>query len=53
MIKSTALAPGDVIHTGTPEGVALSGRFSHPKKGDVMEFETDGSVRRRPRVGQA
>lgn len=36
------LEPGDVINTGTPEGVALSGRFPYLKVGDVMELGIDG-----------
>jgi 2-keto-4-pentenoate hydratase/2-oxohepta-3-ene-1,7-dioic acid hydratase in catechol pathway len=32
-----ALEPGDVVLTGTPEGVALSGRFPYLKEGDVVE----------------
>ncbi len=31
------LEPGDVIATGTPAGVALSGKFPYLKPGDVME----------------
>jgi 2-keto-4-pentenoate hydratase/2-oxohepta-3-ene-1,7-dioic acid hydratase in catechol pathway len=34
--------PGDLILTGTPEGVALSGRFPYLKAGDVCEIEIDG-----------
>ncbi|MGW3510071.1 fumarylacetoacetate hydrolase family protein [Streptomyces sp. NPDC000994] len=49
----TVLEPGDVITTGTPEGVALSGRFPYLKEGDIMEFEIDGLGRQRQRVGQA
>ncbi len=37
-----ALEPGDVIMTGTPQGVALSGRFPYLKVGDVIETEIDG-----------
>jgi len=37
-----ALMPGDVINTGTPEGVALSGRFPYIQAGDVMRTEIDG-----------
>ena len=37
-----ALDPGDVILTGTPEGVALSGRFPYLAPGDVVEIEIDG-----------
>jgi 2-keto-4-pentenoate hydratase/2-oxohepta-3-ene-1,7-dioic acid hydratase in catechol pathway len=32
------LEPGDLITTGTPEGVALSGRFPYLKAGDVMRM---------------
>lgn len=35
------LDPGDVINTGTPQGVAVSGRFPYLAEGDVMEFEID------------
>ncbi|MFD2417759.1 fumarylacetoacetate hydrolase family protein [Amycolatopsis pigmentata] len=41
------LEPGDVVNTGTPEGVALSGRFPFLKAGDVMELEIDGLGRQR------
>lgn len=36
------LEPGDVILTGTPEGVALSGRFPYLQDGDVVEMEISG-----------
>ncbi|MDQ1546907.1 MAG: 2,4-didehydro-3-deoxy-L-rhamnonate hydrolase [Actinomycetota bacterium] len=36
------LEPGDLICTGTPEGVALSGRFPYLRAGDVVEIEIDG-----------
>lgn len=36
------LEPGDLILTGTPEGVALSGRFPYLAPGDVVEVEIDG-----------
>jgi 2-keto-4-pentenoate hydratase/2-oxohepta-3-ene-1,7-dioic acid hydratase in catechol pathway len=36
------LEPGDVINTGTPEGVALSGRFPYLQVGDRMEVGVDG-----------
>lgn len=32
------LDPGDVINTGTPQGVALSGRFPYLADGDVIEL---------------
>jgi 2,4-didehydro-3-deoxy-L-rhamnonate hydrolase len=36
------LEPGDVINTGTPEGVAMSGRFPYLQVGDRMEVGVDG-----------
>ena len=48
-----ALEPGDVILTGTPEGVALSGRFPYLKAGDVVEIEIEGLGRQRQVFGQA
>jgi 2-keto-4-pentenoate hydratase/2-oxohepta-3-ene-1,7-dioic acid hydratase in catechol pathway len=41
------LEPGDLINTGTPQGVALSGRFPYLTPGDVMELEIDGLGRQR------
>lgn len=41
------LEPGDVILTGTPEGVALSGRFPYIRPGDVVELEIEGLGRQR------
>lgn len=41
------LEPGDVILTGTPEGVALSGRFPYIQPGDVVEIEIEGLGRQR------
>jgi 2-keto-4-pentenoate hydratase/2-oxohepta-3-ene-1,7-dioic acid hydratase in catechol pathway len=43
----TVLDPGDVINTGTPQGVALSGRFPYLQPGDVVELEVDGLGRQR------
>jgi len=43
------LEPGDLIMTGTPEGVALSGRFPYLKVGDVCEIEIEGLGRQRQR----
>jgi len=37
-----ALEPGDVIMTGTPQGVALSGRFPYLTAGDVVELDIEG-----------
>ncbi|WP_171027100.1 fumarylacetoacetate hydrolase family protein [Pseudarthrobacter sp. NamB4] len=50
------LEPGDVILTGTPEGVALSGRFPYLQPGDLVEVEVEGLGRQRQelyRAGQA
>jgi 2-keto-4-pentenoate hydratase/2-oxohepta-3-ene-1,7-dioic acid hydratase in catechol pathway len=47
------LEPGDVVNTGTPEGVAMSGRFPYLKSGDIMELEIDGLGRQRQELGQA
>ena len=46
------LEPGDLINTGTPQGVALSGRFPYLGAGDVMELEIDGLGRQRQAVVQ-
>ncbi|MDT5023889.1 MAG: hypothetical protein QOE61_315 [Micromonosporaceae bacterium] len=43
----TVLEPGDLINTGTPQGVALSGRFPYLAAGDEMEVEIDGLGRQR------
>lgn len=44
------LEPGDVVNTGTPEGVALSGRFPYLAEGDEMVIEIEGLGRQRQRV---
>lgn len=36
------LEPGDLVLTGTPEGVALSGRFPYLQPGDEVEISIDG-----------
>lgn len=36
------LSPGDLINTGTPQGVALSGRFPYLAGGDVVELGIEG-----------
>ncbi|MGC4946633.1 fumarylacetoacetate hydrolase family protein [Streptomyces sp. DT224] len=41
------LEPGDLVLTGTPEGVALSGRFPYLAAGDVVEIEGEGLGRQR------
>jgi 2-keto-4-pentenoate hydratase/2-oxohepta-3-ene-1,7-dioic acid hydratase in catechol pathway len=48
------LRPGDVINTGTPQGVAL-GLPDHPylRDGDVVELEIDGLGRQRQEMVQA
>jgi 2-keto-4-pentenoate hydratase/2-oxohepta-3-ene-1,7-dioic acid hydratase in catechol pathway len=47
------LSPGDVLNTGTPEGVALSGRFPYLVPGDTMELEIDGLGRQKQSLGKA
>jgi 2,4-diketo-3-deoxy-L-fuconate hydrolase len=47
------LDPGDLINTGTPQGVALSGRFPFLQAGDVMELEIDGLGTQRQKLVQA
>jgi len=42
-----ALEPGDLLLTGTPEGVGLSGRFPYLHAGDVCELEIPGLGRQR------
>jgi len=37
-----ALEPGDLVLTGTPQGVALSGRFPYLSAGDSVEIEIEG-----------
>ncbi|BDZ44909.1 hypothetical protein GCM10025866_08180 [Naasia aerilata] len=36
------LDPGDLVNTGTPQGVAMSGRFPYLQVGDVLEVGIDG-----------
>ncbi|KAA9165027.1 fumarylacetoacetate hydrolase family protein [Amycolatopsis acidicola] len=47
------LEPGDLVNTGTPEGVALSGRFEYLRHGDVVEVEVAGLGRQRTECDQA
>jgi len=42
-----AFEPGDLLLTGTPEGVGLSGRFPYLQSGDVCELEIPGLGRQR------
>ena len=44
------LEPGYVINTGTPEGVALSGRFPYLRDGDLIELEIEQVGQQRQRV---
>lgn len=47
------LEAGDVVNTGTPEGVALSGRFPYLSPGDVVRLEVDGLGSQRQRMVSA
>ncbi|APX33596.1 hypothetical protein BH708_13730 [Brachybacterium sp. P6-10-X1] len=46
------LSPGDLINTGTPQGVALSGRFPYLSDGDVVEMGIEGLGEQRQRFVQ-
>ncbi|MHA6620432.1 fumarylacetoacetate hydrolase family protein [Pseudonocardia sp. DLS-67] len=41
------LEPGDLVITGTPQGVGLSGKYPFLKAGDVVEMEIEGLGRQR------
>lgn len=43
----TVLDPGDLINTGTPQGVGLSGRFPYLRAGDIVEIEVESLGRQR------
>jgi len=47
------LDPGDILNTGTPEGVALSGRFPYLSPGDTMECEIQGLGRQKQALAKA
>jgi 2-keto-4-pentenoate hydratase/2-oxohepta-3-ene-1,7-dioic acid hydratase in catechol pathway len=47
------LSPGDIVNTGTPEGVALSGRFPYLAPGDTMELEIQDLGRQQQTLGKA
>ena len=47
------LSPGDIVNTGTPEGVALSGRFPYLSPGDTMELEIERLGRQKQSLGKA
>jgi 2-keto-4-pentenoate hydratase/2-oxohepta-3-ene-1,7-dioic acid hydratase in catechol pathway len=49
----TVLEPGDLINTGTPQGVAVSGKFPYLKAGDTIEMEIENLGRQRQSVRQA
>ncbi|MGK3951902.1 fumarylacetoacetate hydrolase family protein [Microbacterium sp. I2] len=44
------LEPGDLVNTGTPEGVALSGRFPYLAAGDLVEIGIEGLGVQRQRI---
>lgn len=46
----SVLEPGDLINTGTPQGVALSGRFPFLEVGDVVELGIDGLGEQRSEI---
>lgn len=48
-----ALEPGDVVNTGTPEGVALSGRFPYLAAGDEVACTIEGIGTLRSTVREA
>ena len=47
------LEPGDLVITGTPEGVAMSGRFPYLEPGDVVEMRIDSLGAQRTRIKSA
>ncbi|UAJ81067.1 fumarylacetoacetate hydrolase family protein [Leifsonia sp. ZF2019] len=47
------LEPGDIINTGTPQGVALSGRFPYLVEGNTVRVAIDGLGEQRSRVRRA
>ena len=44
------LEPGDLINTGTPQGVAISGKFPYLVAGDVVELGVEGLGQQRGEV---
>lgn len=44
------LEAGDLVNTGTPEGVALSGRFPYLSVGDVVELGIEGLGQQKQRI---
>ena len=49
----TVLEPGDLINTGTPQGVAVSGKFPYLQAGDTIEMKIENLGRQCQRVRQA
>jgi 2-keto-4-pentenoate hydratase/2-oxohepta-3-ene-1,7-dioic acid hydratase in catechol pathway len=49
----TVLEPGDLVNTGTPQGVAVSGKFPYLKAGDTIEMEIENLGRQRQTVRHA
>jgi 2,4-diketo-3-deoxy-L-fuconate hydrolase len=47
------LDAGDLLNTGTPQGVAMSGKYPYLKAGDVMELDIEGLGKQRQQVGSA
>jgi len=47
------LEPGDLLNTGTPQGVAMSGRFPYLAVGDIVELGVDGLGTQRSEVVEA
>ena len=47
------LEPGDLVNTGTPQGVALSGRFPYLADGDIVTMSIDGMGTMRQAVKRA
>ncbi len=41
------LEPGDLLNTGTPHGVALSGRYDYLRPGDIVEIDVEGLGKQR------
>lgn len=48
--QAMAFEPGDVILTGTPQGVAMSGKYPYLADGDVVELEIEELGRHRQAV---
>lgn len=48
-----ALEPGDLVLTGTPQGVALSGKYPYLRDGDVVELEIEGLGQQRQQFVKA